>query len=366
MLGLALVLAFAFVPGARPRLRSSLAPIVAGYVLAGLLAAPLLYYTLSAIVPFSIGYPWLFSADPLNLVVPTSVIGLGGSTFASVSSHFPGDRAEQDSYLGLPALLIVALLLLRRPWSAGVRFLLAGFAAATFVSLGTALYLDGHRMFWLPWSAISHLTLLKNVVPSRMALYASLALGALVALWTASTKGRVFPRPYVLPVLAVAALAPPFWTSTFVQDPHRLAFFSDGLYRSCIPRGETLMIFPFGYWGDSLLWQAESGFWFNMDEGALGPDNLPVSFVDDPTVDTLLFGVQTPSALPSMSQLLGLAERDHVGRIVSAAVTTPVVGFLYPDATQMQAFGPVQQQGDVFVAPACGHAPLAGDTPPPP
>ena len=362
VLALGLLIAFALLPDARRRLGSSLLPIAGAGALAAVLAAPLLYYALTAIVPFSIGYPWLFSADPLNLIVPTSVIGLGGKTFASVSSHFPGNDNERDSYLGLPMLVIAGLVLWRRPWKGGTRFLVAAFGAATFLSLGTALYLDGHRMFWWPWAAPSHWTGLKNVIPSRFALYATLAADAMVATWIATTKGAVFRRPYVLPVLAAVALIPPVWSTAYVQEPQRLAFFSDGLYRTCIPRGETLMIFPFARWGDSLLWQAESGFWFKMAEGALGPANLPESFAGDPTVNALLFHFDGPGPRPTMKQLLALVRRRHVDRVVSAAS----VGAIYPNSTQMHAFGVLQQDGDIFVAPACGYNSLAGDTRPPP
>jgi hypothetical protein len=362
MLALGLLLAFALVPTARRRLLSSLAPIAAGGALAALLAAPLLYYALTAIVPFSIGYPWRFSADPLNLVVPTSAIGLGGKTFASVSSHFPGNDNERDSYLGLPILVIAALLLRRRPWPGGTRFLAAAFAAATLLSFGTALYLDGHRLFWWPWSAPSHWLALKNVIPSRFALYATLAADTIVVRWIATTKGARFPRPWLLPVLAVLALVPPVWSAANVQEPQRPAFFSDGLYKTCIPRGENLMIFPFAGFGDSLLWQAESGFWFSMAEGALGPADLPESFAGDPTVGGLLFRFIDPTTRPTMREVLSLARRRHVDRIVSAAS----VGAIYPNSTQMHIFGALQQVGDVFVAPACGYTSLAGDRRPPP
>jgi hypothetical protein len=147
---------------------------------------------------------------------------------------------------------------------------------------------------------------------------------------------------------------PLVWRAYDVQDPQRLAFFSDGSYRNCIPPGETLMIFPFARWGDSLLWQAETGFWFSMDEGTLGPNNLPESFASDPTVGALLFSFQPPSPRPSMQDLLALARRRRVDRIVSAAY----LGDAYPDAAQMRAFGPAQVDEDVYVSPACAQPSL--------
>ena len=48
MLALALLLAFVVVPGIRKRLRSAVLPVFAGYAVAGVLAAPLVYYGLTA------------------------------------------------------------------------------------------------------------------------------------------------------------------------------------------------------------------------------------------------------------------------------------------------------------------------------
>src|ERR1019366_5492254 len=118
-----------------------------------------------------------------------------------------------------------------------------------------------------------------------------------------STAGRIFRRPYILPVLAVAALVPAFWRADFIQEPERWPFFSDGLYRGCGAKNETLAVFPFGRWGDSLLWQAETNFWFRIAEGNLGrSDNYPSNFVADPTVAELTFQFTNPAIRPTMAQ----------------------------------------------------------------
>ncbi len=365
MLVIALLLAFVVVPGIRRRLRSAVLPVLAGYAVAGVFAAPLVYYGLTAGAPPPLTDASAYDADLLNLVVPTTTNGWRWDTFASLAAHFPGGINEQDSYLGLPVLLIVVLLAVRR-WSPEIRFLLAAFALATAMSFGTALHVDGQRLLWLPWSALSDAPIVNNVIPSRIAVYATLAAAALVAIWIATTAGRVFPRPYVLPALAVAALVPAFWTTAFVQHPERLAFFTDGLYKECIPRGETLLIFPYGNTGWSMLWQAESRFWFNMTEGDVGT-HYPDAYLDDPTINVLVRDVQATPALP-MSQLVALARRRHVDRVVSAVAmgslvpgtTSPLAG-PFPSAAQMQAFGPSKQVGDVVVSPACASRSLTGN-----
>src|SRR5205814_2513764 len=87
-------------------------------------------------------------------------------------------------------------------------------------------------------------------------------------------KGLVYARPYVLPVLAVAALVPSFWRAGYPtfwpqQTQPVPAFFTSGAYKRCLTPTATLTIFPFG--GTAMLWQAETGFHFRLAENGLQP-----------------------------------------------------------------------------------------------
>src|SRR5262249_43007108 len=150
-----------------------------------------------------------------------------------------------------------------------------------------------------------------------------------------------------LPVLAVLAVAPAVWRIAYRDFPERWPFFTEGLYKTCIPRNENVAIFPFGFWGSSMLWQAESGFWFRMAEGYAAPDP-PAKSLRDPTIRELTFTAENPT----MAQILGMAKRKHVGRILSVDI------YVHPDGHQMHRFGEVQDLGGVLVSPACGHTPL--------
>jgi hypothetical protein len=46
--------------------------------------------------------------------------------------------------------------------------------------------------------------------------------------------------------------------------------------RNCIGRGETVIAYPFGAAGDSMLWQAHTDFWFRLAGGYMRPD-VPAS-----------------------------------------------------------------------------------------
>ena len=207
----------------------------------------------------------------------------------------------------------------------------------------------------LPWSAASHLPVINNALPFRFTAYVSLAAAVIVALWIATTKGRIFARPYVLPILAVVALVPAVWRTDYpsyhASQPARLAFFTDGLYKSCIPRNETLAIFPFGPGGTSLLSQAETGFWFRLAEDGLQAPNQALNSFDAERIVYEL-NYMANRGRPTMGRLLAFAATHDVGRVISVA------GDGYPTPAQMRSFGSTERIGGVTVSPACGQPPL--------
>jgi hypothetical protein len=343
-IAVSIVLAYALVRTARTRLQALVAPLAAAYALGLALAAPLVYYALTGFQSNSINEPAAFSADLANVVVPTHILALTTSGLTAVSSRFVGNDAEHGAYLGLPLLLIVAWYALRARTSATARLLVVLLALSLFVSLGTALHVEGERKAWLPWDAVARLPVFDNVLPSRFAAYTALAAAVAVALWTASQRGLL---RIVLPLLAVAALLPAVWRPDFRDLPQRWPFFTQRLYRICIPKGENVVIFPYGFRGDAMLWQAESGFWFRMAEGYLTP-KPPAPFIDDKLVQKLTYTYDVAGP----AQILGFSRRKHVGRVLST------VQDQHPSGTVMHRFGPLQVLGGMMVAPACGYPPL--------
>ena len=293
-------------------------------------------------------------ADLLNLAVPTRFTALGGSSLESVSSRFGSVDIERGLYLGLPVLLMVVLLAVQpAPLARGA--LPRRAARARDAARGR----DGapRRRPAARRAAVGGRgapPLLVHVAPARFAVYASLAAAVAVALWIAVTPGRLYPRPYVLPVLAVAALLPTLWHfPTFgTEKPARPAFFARGLYETCLRPGETIAVVPRG---DAVLWQAESGFRFRLAANGLQPypreGKPPNSFDADPVVYALSW---IDYARPTMSTLLAFAAIHHVDRIVA------LPGSGYPSRAQLRSFGSVERVGGVLVAPACGRPGLGG------
>jgi hypothetical protein len=349
-LAIGLLLAFALVPGARPRLRASLLPIAAGYALGAVFAAPFALYAIGGLPPGGFGTEPVIGSDLLSFVVPTSDVAIGGTDWAAARFH-----AGNGAYIGPPALLIVCLFARRARRSHWARFLLAAIGIAAVLTLGSSLQVAGRETIWMPLRLTAHLPAFEDLFPFRLAVYVALASAVIVAVWAATTKGWL---AYVLPALAVLALAPAVWHPTFRANvrwkPDRPAFFAESLYKSCIPRGETVAIFPFGYRGDALLWQAEAGFRFSVAGDGLQQVTRGTepweSFDADWAVSQLN---SNELGWPDADSLLAFAALHHVDRFVSVASSG------YPSAADMRRFGPVQQIGGVLVAPACGQPSLA-------
>jgi len=337
-LAAALVQALALVPAARRRLVASLAPLAGAYALAALLAAPLLYYVATGYVSGLTQDAPSFSADLLNLVVPTRA-SLGGWWSDGVAGRFPANDVERGAYLGVPALAIVLSFGLRARRSPGARFLLAGLALAVLAALGSWVTVDGRRVATLPWSRLATLPLWKDVMPVRFMLYASLALAVAVALWAASDLRPAWVRP-ALAALAVVFVAPDVSWHAWARRPDVPSLFTTGEYRSCLSRGENVLAFPVGARGDSLVWQAEAGFWFRFAGGYVS-QRVPDGFLHPKGVARVATS-DNPFEV-TLRDVLALARRKGVtAAVVSARASDPWRSVLAP-------LGPPERAGGALV-----------------
>jgi hypothetical protein len=289
----------------RPALRALVMPLGGAYALALVPASPLVYYALTGFDSHSINAPRSFAADLANVFVPTSLSLASVGRTGAVAAHFLGNNSERGAYLGLPVLLVVALFARSRWRTPGGRFLLLGLAAAVVAELGASLRVDGHRLLPLPWSLLDGYPLFDNVLPARLALFASLAAAVIVSLWAAAGSTR-WSR-VALPMLAVVALLPSATSHAWITQPDNPRFITAGIYRACLQRGKSTIVFPFGSRGDSMLWQAETGLWFTIAGGYLSPD-VPAQF--------RRFRVAHPRLAASTADVLALARAKDVHTIV--------------------------------------------------
>jgi hypothetical protein len=308
----ALALSYALFPIRRERILSLLLPLVGGYAIAAVIASPFLYYALTAVRISGFQRPSDFVADLVNIFIPTHVELSGAGWFHELSKHFPGNYTEQGAFIGLPLLAVIVLFARSRWQSAAGRFLVILVALSVLASLGPELTVRGHGVFPIP-TPFGHdsitvpgvgrkfLPLFNNALPVRFALYTSLGVAVIVALWMASRPaGEVWA--WLLPAFGVLLMLPNpganVWTTTYKIPP----FFTDAKYRSCLAPSETVLPQPVRSGGPEMLWQVAADFRFRMAGGRL-QTSAPTSFLHPPSIARISIG-DPPSPGPGYVKLL--------------------------------------------------------------
>jgi hypothetical protein len=309
VLVLALVLALLLVPDARGPVVGLLGALAGAYLVAALLAAPLLYYVLTDVRLSGFTPPQDYTGDLLNFLIPTHLEAVGAGWAHSIARHFRGNTTEQSVYIGLPLLAIVVLFASRTWRTPRGRFLLAALALASYLSLGPSLVVGGHRLIPLP-TLLGHETLtvpgvgtkvvplFDNVLPVRFALFASLASSVIVAMWMATARSRLLG--IALPALAVILLVPNPGAGVWATSYSVPAFFTSAAYRRCLASNEIVLPEPVGAGGQATLWQAEDGFRFRMAGGRLAT-SPPSKFLHPPEIAVVSIG--SPMAANQVSLL---------------------------------------------------------------
>ncbi len=300
-----------------PERRESLLELARVVLLSGAIAVALLsvfiYYALTGDLtkPFFNTFSE-FGADALGFVVPTDVLRLGHAWFQSISRSFIGGTPENGIYVGLPAVLIVAWQGFNRRRAASTRVLLTVLGVVVVLLLGSHLLIEGRRTLPLPWHWLHHLPLLRRVIPLRFGVYLFLIVALLVALWLADPGRRATSAlKWVMALLLVITLLPNLGQGLWYSRLSNPKFFTSDAYRHAITRDETVLALPWGNLGTSMLWQAETGFYFRMPEAYLGA-LLPRDYLRDPFLAPLAESATnfTPR------QLLDFLARRHVGTVV--------------------------------------------------
>lgn len=314
----ALIAAGAFCPGEdRRKLLRVTAELIAGYVLAAVVCSPYLYYALTG-PEVSPGQGVAYPADLLSLFIPTPITALGGSAFTAVSNGYIAGFCETGTYLGIPLIAIViahASGAWKRPRT---RVVTVCILIAILWSLGQALNVDGHSTIKLPWNLIASWRGFNEILPTRIGLYTELGAAIAAAIWV-SVPTRVRWRRWLLAALAVVFVFP---NSNAVQNGTEmifresyttLPFFGNGEYKRYLHRDEVVLPIPFGYLGESLLWQAQAHGYFRLASGWFG--YWPPNYYNDPLVMQLI-GVKPSTSPDPVTGMRSFLERHDVGAVV--------------------------------------------------
>jgi hypothetical protein len=240
-----------------------LTEILAAGLLFAIVVSPLLWELLQTRRTINLPFFWryYYVADLANIFIPSAHNFWGCLSGWNVTAH---GGQEEDAYLGLPWLGILAAQLPAARHAALTRYLLVIFVVLLVASLGPQLWVDGHYLsITLPWTMFSSLPLLGQALPARFALFASLA-AALLAVQFLERGGR---WRLCLGALAAVAILP----SPHVWRPcPNASFFAPGRVQAVLGTAPQLLILPFANNGPSSYWQMESQFAFTQTGGYLG------------------------------------------------------------------------------------------------
>jgi hypothetical protein len=203
--------------------------------------------------------------DLASLVIPRPGTTTLGIAWLARAANGPVNSSAAG-YIGIP-LLLLALLLAATSWrSRLVRFVTCVLAFVIIAALGPALYLDGKQVARLPWAALWNLPILRNAWPSRLMVFAYLALAVATALWLAGPARRIQWSRWPLAVLVIAFIAldvPAFKLAPRTNVPD---FISSGQYRHQLTPGEIVVVVS-DAGNAGMLWQAQSGFYMRIAGG---------------------------------------------------------------------------------------------------
>lgn len=302
-----LALAVVIFPSVRERIFTKGGMILGAYALTALLVSPYLYHLVvfgepSNIIPTLTNRLVKYSSDLLNIVFPTPMTLIGSKQFRSISTTFSAGIPEEGAYIGLPLLLIVYIYASRLWHSRAGKLLTISLGLILLASLGPVLVIAGNNTIKLPWHVLIHIPLINQAFPARFMVYASLVISMMAATFLSGLRMNGVVK-YGLISLAIIFLVPNlaqgYWASA-VSTP---AFFSQGLYKEYIDKGENVLVIPFGFNGQSMVWQAETGMYFRMAGGFVG---LPPSrYSHLPIVQTFYDGKLFPDSTEQLKEFLG-------------------------------------------------------------
>ncbi len=212
---------------------------------------------------------------------------IGGNP--ATSGHVAQNAAEENTFFGIPLLLVAGFFfwyLWRRP---AVRALAVAAAVLAFFSLGIHIRVRG-RLTGLPgpYDLIRSMPLLDSVVPTRLALAITPILGILLALGCAQlfpALARAGTGPVGVPVRALVGVLLAAALITVAPTPIPAVggtpvpgFISSGEWREYVPAGMSLVTVPLPqpYNVQPMRWSALTGDELRLAGGYfLGPSDDP-------------------------------------------------------------------------------------------
>ena len=359
----------------RQRLLRAVAPTAGAYVVAAVLASPLLYtmFTRTPIVKAihfaTIGYGAESGNDFLRYVTP--------GRYTNHWGLFVLRWGDNPWYLGIPLIVVVILFAVTERRRRTTWALFASLVLILALSLGDLISVFGAQI--MPWRLIAALPVLNVAQPGRLVTYFYLLIAVLVARWLtrrprpapvpspyppSSPLWRPTPRPprtllplrWLIVILAGVTILPAFSSDVWAQNVPEPPFLASGAYRNALSPGETVWVVD-SHADRQLVWQAETHFYFRLAGGFFG--GTPRGVPNAPLQERLAIGQIDTTA--SIADIRNFLAAHRVGAVIVADAPWPTVlamrtatghwGYRMPG---MRLF----RLGDRFTNPALAHQPI--------
>jgi len=309
MLGtMALVLGWIFAPrDIVGRLAIIVAPLLIGLTITLVVVSPYLYFLFGIASPR--GEIWsvdTFSVDLLGLLFPSRVNSLGlFPPFGSLTNYFvPVLAIRNPAYVGLPLFAVVAAYAWDGWRSPTGKTLIVSLLAVLVLSLGPRLHIGGNMIFTMPSKVLFSLPLIQKMLPYRFMTYAFLIIAIITALWFASNRMNYRINVALAAVVILSTL--PNFSYPWFHPANAPEFFTTAEYREYIKPDDNVLIFPFSWRGDSMLWHAQTEMGFHLVGGWPGALH-PMEFENWPFFWALL----QPTYLPDATRQFGAFLAHH-------------------------------------------------------
>ena len=276
------------------------------------------------------------------------------------------NRTEENSFFGIPLLLAAGAVVVALWRRTLVQALAAVVLVSCWLSLGEEVVVNGTSTgIPGPWALLEQLPVLGNVLPTRFALVAVPALGALLALGLEEVRrlaaryaGHAGAGLAVSAAAALLVLLPVFPTPLVVDQRAPMpTFFSDGTWRDWVDEGGSVLAAPAPWVADTraLEWQAQARWGFPVVAGYfVGPDSTTArggQYGSTPTALTQWMSDITASGQPRDATDEQVAQFHDDLR--AARVDVIVLPDARPEAPALltsltTAFGDPVHTGDVY------------------
>ncbi|MCF3137283.1 dolichyl-phosphate beta-glucosyltransferase [Streptomyces olivochromogenes] len=316
--------------------RRSWRPLLKGLLIGGAVCLPLVAYPLYWQFAGPQSYTSVLHGDnagnsPLSLLAfaERSLIA-GNEQTANALSLNP---TEQNAFYGWP-LVALAFTIVVRLWEQTlVRALAFTAVGAALLSLGPKIRIPLTDLVYPgPWALLAHKPLFESVIEGRVAMICAPALGMLLAVAVdrlLATTGRGVRYVGLLAVLlALLPLVPaPLKSVDRVGVP---AFFADGMWKSYVHDGESLVPLPLPDPGaaEALHWQTAAGLGFKMPggyyNGPYGKDRIGIYGASPRFTSNMLRDVRYSGRIPVIGKnWRAQAQRDFAYWKAGALVVAP-------------------------------------------